>query len=1074
RPLLSTNCTDFVLAHSKGALRPVRQLPEVILLPHILEMMHKLRLNRLLRVQSHTWPHLIVDRGHGAMVVAAPRSGRTFSYLPPVCDVISRTIMATVDTDNLLGALAVILVKDLERVRHVSAVCHAFLRKLKHATTYTLVLNIPSDNNPEFFHCLFNGVGCLVATPAQLVWMFKDMEKLMKFEHLKFIVYDDIDLMDPRLLTKAELVLKNLILMDHSHPQMVMISQTYDPVQMARLKLLNSNPVLIFGDMLEAALYGKARLRIAICPQQKKFNEVLKILEQRPPQKYRTVIFCSDDADMRRLVVHLLEKKEPSFSCLPYYEDADMEVAEQVQGWLVDTQGIILLATDNCPELSIRHAHTLIHYSMSLSWGKFKMRHLAISGNLVNRLVSDSSTSEKGTFLQPHSLILLDESNQKQLPRLVDFVGKHQPVDEEIKALAKKIREKFAKLEANQNVVCRQIMMLGDCINKQCEERHHADHMDRPLATVPTLGDIKVSLVRVYSPTHLCVHLLEHLPPGESWKPYPSLPAQQMRLQLLQSNCSMERFWPPIAGTICLYRNKAINVRVRVLKVAPIEDVNIYLNNLYVLVQAMDEDTQIFSVRSGRLYKCPEELQAEPPLAIDLRLFGLIPQSGERGWSEKDRRDIEYKLKNLPIGCFLQATIQFATSHTIFVSNLVAMFYASAMKVHVRKLSLGQHLIKAKLAKSCPLAKDTIFTFFEEVLEVKEEGDDKQKLKAEEQLKEENNNETKENNPPNKTFIQGRALSVIQMGLDQVKRNMLARERKVKEASDEAAKVEQEEKDPKDEAKKLKKEEKESKQPEQIPKDPEDQSAESNKSLNQLIQCIENIKIIAKLEAEEDDNHMFADTLTGATKLIDIMKGYPEVTNDDKQKKKTEKKKATKDSISKFTVTKPRDPTMQLQLPSNVVRPPTNYYQTLTTLELQVLLPDEGYKYSALLIDNQVLFQATHPSLELCHEFQLPLGVAYSYLKDYMRGRTVYISVKKTVAMPDPLNFDLYQRFLKPNHEKFGKMDEQREEQEKKPRKAVPFKDVGWHNEYQEIEDSADEDHHVDGIERVEHDLYDE
>ncbi|KAH8244807.1 hypothetical protein KR032_000555, partial [Drosophila birchii] len=1059
RPLVAANCTDYVVAHSNAALRPIRQISEVFLLPHILEVMHKLGLNRLLRIQSHTWPHLVVDRGHGAMVVAAPHSGRTLSYIPPVCDVVCRAILDAkkVKLDHLsesplLGALAVILVPDLERVRHVGALCNAFVRKICHSKTFTPVLGIPSNENPEFFHRLFNGVGCLVATPAQLVWIMKDRTDLMQFKHLKVIVYDDIDLMVPEMLTKAEEVLKLLMPMDRSHPQLVMVSQSYDPGQMAKLKLLNSNPALIFGDMLEAAMYGEMRLRIALCPEQAKINEVLKLLQLRPPKDYRTVILCSDDANMRRLVRLLEEEEEEEkhyYSCLPYYQDANLEVGEQVHSWLKETRGIILLATDNCPELSIRHAHTLIHYSMSDSWSKFKMRHLAIADNLTNRLDRDtSSRREKTKGLPLYSLVLLDDTNQKELPRLVDFAKKYQPVDDAIVAVARQIRQQLTKLHCNQNVLCRQIMLLGDCINSLCEERHHADHLDRPTALVPASGDIKVLLVRVYSPTHFCVHLLEHLPPGQSWKSFPSPPVQQMRLQLMQGDSSSkERYWPPIAGAVCLCRTAVHKIRVRVLKVEPIKNVNLTNINLKVLVQALDEDTRIFSVRSGQLYKCPEELQAESPMAIDLRLFGMVPHSGERDWSEEDRRAIELKLRNLPKECFLQANIQFATAHTIFVRNLMAISYAKSLKIHVQQFNLGRHLTETQLAKSCQQAKNKILAIFEDEtttvldpVKLKNAKQSEPKVEVEEkvQLKE----ETKENNPPN------------QMGFKCVWRNRLARELKLLEEE------EQEAKELSDMPKPLEQKEDKETAEQQL------KQTLNNEGISQLLQCINNIAALqledTKATPEEDQSHM----LLAASKFLDHIDNGNQTSVNGKPKKSHKKKDTKKDSAD-FKAIPQCNSKMQLQLPANVARPPTTYYQTLTTLELQVLLPDDGYKYTALLDNNLVLFHANHPSSEIRYQFQLSMGVPYGKLIAYMRGRTVYLSVKKLVAMPDPLNFHAYHRFLKPNHEKYGQLDKCQEEQVEKfteYAKRMALKEMKY--EDLDEEESADEDRNMDGIER--------
>ncbi|KAH8361165.1 hypothetical protein KR200_003745 [Drosophila serrata] len=1041
-PLSATNCTDFVVAHSNTILRPVRQLSEVSFLPHTLQVMRKLRLDRMLRVQSHTWRHLIIDRGHGAMVVAGPRSGRTFSYIPPVCDIAFRVIKEAHKAD-VGGPLIVILVPDLDRVRHVTGHCHEFLRILNQDRIYTPVLNVPTTKPPGFYHRLIHGVGCLVATPSQLVFVLENIDDIIQFENIKVIVYDDIDLMDPEMLARADKVLKKISSRILCHPQLMIVSQSYDPALMAKLKLLNSNPALIFGDILEAALYGETHLRIVLVPAQDKINEVRKMLQVRSPKYHRTVIFCVDDGEMR-LLVKLLEEKH-SYRCLPYYQDANLEVREQFHQWLSHTHGIILLITDNCPELKIRSAHTLIHYSMSNSWSKFKMRHLAISDNLNNKLHSDFS--RRRNPIQLNSLVLLDETNQKQLPRLVDFAQRFQHVDDDIVAVAKQIRLQLARLTADQSIVCRQIMMLGDCINSSCEERHYADYMDQPIPSVPTSGDVKILLVRLYTPTHFCVHILEHLPPGKSWIAFPSLPVEDMRRQLMQGNIN-ERYWPPVVGTICLCLIDGKKARVRVLRVTHIKSVNNADHNLKVLVQAMDEDTRIYSVKCGHLYKCPEELQAKPPMAIDLRLFGIVPYSGERDWASEDRQGIENTLMGLPGECFLQATVQFATAHTIFVRNMVAVSFAKNVKIHIRHFSLRKYLIENNLGKSCQQARDKILAFFEDVLrtilemqeadqlkndqeEMEVEEQEEQKVKVEEQKE-----NTKENNSPNAPVFRMKFKDVLPMGLKHV-RQRKEQEQKREQDKDEQLKQEEDKK--------------------------ADKQSQNNEGLKQLVQCVNNIAALqiedAKTMPDQDNSQM----LLAASKLLDHMEnGAPDVNG---KPKKSPKKQYTKSSD--FKVNPPRDPRVQHKLPPNVKRPRTTYYQTLATLELQVELPDDKYRYTAVLVDNNVLFQAIHPSLDQCYQFQLPMGVPYMALKHYLRGRTIYMSVKKRMAMPDPLNYHHYRHFLKPNHEQFGHMDCHQEEQVEKFYKYgqnMKIKEIKYKEK--EDEESAEEDCNMDGIER--------
>ncbi|KAH8336892.1 hypothetical protein KR059_007663, partial [Drosophila kikkawai] len=978
RPLVAPNCSELVVAHAKIALRQVRYFSEVSLLPHILETMQKLGLSRLLRLQSYSWPHLLAGNGHGVLIVSAPRSGRTFGYIPPLCDLVCRALTEGTRLRGCAnwypdqeGALAVILVPNVERVRQVSALCHALLRKAANEELFTLTLTVDALKKVELIHRLLNGVGCLVVTPAQLVGIQEEAPGLLRFPRLQIVAFDDIDLMPPDQVQKAEQVLQEIIPRGH-YPQLVMVSQSYNHRIMAKLTAANSHPALIFGDILEAAVYGGTRIRIAFCNSESKVNEVFQALQQRPPKKYRTVVYCTDDLDMRRLVV-ALEKR--SHACLPYYQNADLEVREQVHRWMGEGRDVILLCTDDCPELIIRHAHTLIHYGMSSTWGKFKMRHLVISGNLKNRLAPAQPESEDVPL---HSLVLLDHENQRQLPRLVDFLRQHQKVDAGLVELVAKIRQEMQKEKGNQNALCRQIMVKGSCIDPACDERHQVTDLDQCHASVPVSGDVKVKLVRVYSPTHFCVYLEEHLPPQGSWQPLPNLAVQQMRIQSLQSTKPL-RIWPPVPGVICMHHS-VINERIRVLQVPPIKNANLVKKDLLVLVQAIDTDTRIFTTKSGKLYKCPADLQELPPMAIDMRLLGFVPYSEEGDWSEKDRRDFETRLKHLPKNNFLQAHIQFATANTLFVRNLVAMTYASSLKMHVRNLSLTHTLMADKLIKKCDEAENKILAFFMAGVEhgkreIREEEFQKE-LQLEDELQMEQEEDRKENVSPNKAST---------AALIQTKENQLEKKQEQHIASP-------------------------------MSQDPPELPSETD-IIAQLYECFIRCSVQQQQESEQNPVPVSFST---ATFLNNVMIGGAVKTS--YKPRKQEKPKAIK--AAPAPARKNLCQQMQVQLPPNVIRLTTGYYQTQTSLELEVLLPEEVHEYAALMEKGQIFFWATCQSSELKHQFVLTLSFPYISLSHRMSGRTVYISVQKAMTAVDPLHFSAYP-FMKPNHDMFAEFEDQ-------------------------------------------------
>uniref|UniRef100_A0A6P4FQ27 RNA helicase n=1 Tax=Drosophila rhopaloa TaxID=1041015 RepID=A0A6P4FQ27_DRORH len=1055
RPLVATNCSIYVVAHSTRAMQPARRFSEVVMMPHILETMRQLGLNRLMRLQSYTWPHLGAGLGHGALIVGAPRSGRTLAFVPSVCQAVCKSL-----TENRqrrmqhtgkwqpdeLGALALILVPDLQRVRHVSALCHALLRKSHTEDWVTLVLNIPSANSEHYLR-LLNVVGCLVATPVQLTSLCREMPGLLRFPRLQFLVFDDVDLMPADQLRNAQQVLQEILPTTH-FPQLVMVSQSYSDTWMAKLGAVSDHPAVVFGDILEAALYGGTRIRISLI--RSKSSEVVQLLQQRPPQDYRTVIYCRDDEEMGRLVADL---EDHDFACLPYYQNSNLEDHEKVHSWMARSGGLILLCTDGCPELTIRNAHTLIHHGLSSTWSRFKMRHLMLSDNLNNKL---DFTPGKSSSLPLLSQVLLDNSNQRQLPRLVDFLQLHQQVDPDVAALAQRMRKEAQSARSNKHALCGQILMLGECRDPTCEDRHHVADVDRRPSYVPASGDVKVELVRVYSPTHFCVRLQEHLPIRGTWKVLPHLAVQEMRLKLRQE-MEPKRYWPPVAGAICMLHTMDDKERVQVLKVDPIEDVNILQSNLTVEVQALDVDTRILVTKSGGLFECSKAVQQEPPMAIDMRLLGMIPKSGESSWTEEDRLHVELLLTKMPKNHFLQANIQFATAKTLFVHDLVAMMYADNFKVHVRHLSLGQKLIQKNLARRCEQAKLKIKDFFEENLTKDEAVQQEVEKKVTKILIEENketNEQTQENTPrkldnnlvdnecsqlQNTQLLPPRCLRLIQMAREMAAEN----EQKIKSTMSLKSSNQMEISSP---------ENKENSMTE-IKED----------GMNQLYKCMMNCAMLQF----QDNKLSVKDTNLVANNPVEFLDNVIRggSTGGDLPPLNQKSKKKSKAKKAKFKEEIP------LQTHPNVVRPEVTYHQSVTTLELQVCLPEDDHEYKAMLQEGQIFFRATSKTSDLIYQFILTLKFPYSTMDDHMSGRTVYISIVKSLAIIYPLDFGEY-RFMKPNHEMFAKLDDYRHG------KHVSLKGFLKDRVYvkqkvnlQENSDiSDDEERNLDGIERVVHD----
>ncbi|KAH8299537.1 hypothetical protein KR044_002510 [Drosophila immigrans] len=988
RPLLAANCSEYAVAHSNVRLEPARQMDEVSFLPHIVFTMRRLRLTQLLRLQSYAWPHLKRGDDHGAIIVGAPRSGRTLSYVPPLCQQVCMMLsrLRSGQRWELMGPIAVVLAADLARVQQIGSVCNTMLRKAKNEEWLSLVLTVPSAQTPEFFQRLLNGVGCLVATPAQFVWLCN--YGLIQMPYLRFVAYDDVDLMLPDQLQKVHQHV--LSLTKQQRPQLVITTQSHNHKLLNMLRDINAYPMVLFGDILEAAFYGGTRMRLALLKSTTKQQELLHLLQQRPPHLLRTVINCHNDADIRALVGFL---GRHGYGCLPYYQTSDMEVRDRVHRWMLNTRGEMLLCTDDCPELDIRDAQTLVHYSMSDSWSKFKLRHLALSDNLRNQFEQPLQEVDSNGLL---SMVFLDETNNKQLPRLVQFLQMHQKVDERIVLLARHIRNESERSKCNEPALCDLLLSLGRCLDTQCEQRHQLLPYDRLLPpTLPANGDVKLQLVRVFSPTHYCVRLLEHLPPGGKWQPLGRQAALDLRLQLLQSH-ECRRHWPPKAKQICTFRNDYGYERVRILRVAPIERINLARNDVAVVVQAMDVDTRQIKTTSGKLYICPDELLNEPALALDLRILGMVPFTGEWSWHVEDGQQCANWLNAVPQPNFLQASIAMTLSHTIFVHDLAVTSYAPSLQMHVRRFNMCQQLSRYKLAKKSDQAVSKLMQFLTEDLDNPEIQNQKstEKQVVEEEGKSQQPLEQKQTAKPVAVkSLSGRSEFLAKIALQLGKEN---RER---------CEEQQQQQQPQQQHKQV------------------DENPEPKSSVEALYDCLMRCTL-QELSQESEEKKQSIDNCRMPEKLLKQLVHQHEDQANSKPQAGIERSRTNNKATA--AVHSEKSSGIDYQFPKNVVRPEVIYYQTLCTLELQVVLPEDKMQYDVLLHNGCCIAFSTFGILDTTkYQFTLNTHCPYKSLSHHTQGRTVYVSILKTFAVTYPLEFGFY-KFMKPQLEKLISLEEQR------------------------------------------------
>ncbi|ALC40608.1 maker10, partial [Drosophila busckii] len=188
--------------------------------------------------------------------------------------------------------------------------------------------------------------------------------------------------------------------------------------------------------------------------------------------------------------------------------------------------------------------------------------------------------------------------------------------------------------------------------------------------TVPTAGSVQFKLLKICTPTHFAARLLAHKTSNSShWRTldyeqrYEQLQQQLSSYFATSDNCIMPQL--PQLSDVCVRRlgpNGYERVAITHVPQAANTDANAVLR-----VKHLDLNTVICHAKLSELLVCPPTLQQIAPLALDLRLSGIVPCQGEEIWQRCDNVSIG---KLLHVGAVYEAQVDFGLSHAIFVKDL--------------------------------------------------------------------------------------------------------------------------------------------------------------------------------------------------------------------------------------------------------------------------------------------------------------------------------------------------------------------------------------------------------------------
>ncbi|KAL9914792.1 putative ATP-dependent RNA helicase TDRD12 [Glossina fuscipes] len=702
-----------VLAHSNIPLYPLKTVNDAQFLPQIHKEMMHMRINKIYRVQVFAWSHLL--RNNSLFIINPSKSGKTWSYLPVLCNDIYYDVNGMTST---YGPIAIVLVASAKHVEQVTDLCQRLLCGLKDEAPI-VVGSFGLRNFKGTKIKLLNSCGILVTTPSSLLRLLRDNqnEHLFDAKRLKRIVVDDIDLLLSRASEDFQTALKALFTMCKKsetktlNAQMVVTSRCWD-FWFVKLMRLANQPLLLIGDFLEASVYGRVEHSIKLRSKLEKDEMILRFLKNCNKTVHignRTIIICSDDEEVKRVIGFLTENGHCRIGYYSFSTAAERLIIDE---WKLRASTPILVCTDaGLTDLQIRNAHNLIHYSMPTSWTQFTKRFSVLiksydnllCDNFKKILCSDQNANKV------RSLILLDEDNNLQLPRLVDFMRMHgQTVHRHIQAVTKSLLNAREEQRVSEGVqLCSDILEYGECNEPRCDRRHGLTRLDVVTENddIPTHGEIRIHILKVHSPTYYVARLLEHKGlHSKQWSEVrcsrkAALFAVQLHSYYRDPN-NREQYWPPQIGDICIYNYLNCYRRARIFEVPSLpKNVNVIPDSLALTLKLIDDGIVITAVQIKEICLCHQKFKDFPHQAIDIRLMNVVPYDNERMWDSAAIKKVQkWIVDDIKDNQVVHVSVNFALASTIWIDKLVVMERLNAIGTYRQLIDLKLTLFANELA----------------------------------------------------------------------------------------------------------------------------------------------------------------------------------------------------------------------------------------------------------------------------------------------------------------------------------------------------------------------------------------
>ncbi|XP_052853334.1 putative ATP-dependent RNA helicase SoYb [Drosophila gunungcola] len=680
------NVASSVLAHSHVSVDPVTSFKEIPLRKEIQMAMNNLNFHTPLVTQGYAWPHLV--QGGSLILVDGSRAGRSWSYLPIICSSVLRSMQDT--PPNCLervacGPLTILVVDSVDNANKLVSHCDFLMRD--YDTQHLKVVNTHAHGMTDVHLMLLNSCGVLVTTPAHLLDILNvDGLTLLDPVRLEYLIFDDFDRMRLGNSQLLDEVLQKINGMGCQAMQLVVVAQQWNTEKFKKLLKRAIKPLIVFGDFFAAAMYGGLKLKFILRNSALKQQQLLDILQEQKAPRKRTLIYCnSQELDDLKIAL-----TGAGHTCVGISKAMHQEPHE-----------LLLISDSQLQEqLPARNIELLIHFSLPESWSKFAYRFHTMADIIRNVLKTPLEN------VQPLiSFLLLDEGNSREWPRTIKFLEDHG-VD--TKELMSQFMCTTQQKSVDSLLYCPYLLSSGECNQSLCDKRHHHVNADFPYPGNPLQQSgtvIRCKLHKAYTAAHMAVLPIKYKCKGSpSWMdvPYPSNPSTLMLKMSLRVPQKIHT--PYYLNDVCFVLYHGHLRRVRIVDIP---------SRRPVTVQFMDHGTELVQIKPSELLECPEKFRTQPPLAMDIRLSGVVAAGEEGKWSSDSIRYVDESFGPID-GQVMQITVDFAVLDVVYVREIALIEECRTMQTSVYKIFLRKELFRRGFARLDSKVIDALRTMSED------------------------------------------------------------------------------------------------------------------------------------------------------------------------------------------------------------------------------------------------------------------------------------------------------------------------------------------------------------------------